>query len=988
MEEQLTLEQEIARVSSAFERYRRRARTHLLASSLLWLGIAIPVLTSSLLFALGWWGGANVRISGFVIWLGVVGGTLVTTLLLPLRQLRQPSAIAEKIGSASPGYRSAIISADQFIAAHAVPGAAPPFSSFLLQQHLATTYRILAEIPPRLVIPLRRLLPAVILFMLASLTTFFFSATYQPVIEAGMNSFFTDQELPESPVIQERLHPVVRDLSLKLKYPEYLGKKDKVLHAFSGGLEAPLGTTVIVEATPIESDATVGSIELSNGDRLDLGFLSDGRVAGKFLVDDIEWFSLALGNERQLIRGPRRSVLVETDRRPTIRLLRPAKAIEVDADGDVLVEFEAHDDHGIQHIDLIVRSARDVNVQRTIAHAAPNVTHLRSDYRWNVTSVKLEDVHDVELLVRVYDDDTIRGPKFSNSEPVTVKIMTPRSRQQELVVRQGQILDAMVDLLAHRLTTPMPTGKDIDNDVRERFLKLRGETEDVTSAIVKLLRRFEEVPGITPMLRDTWRQIREDLTNQLLFEARLNEPPLAPHKKRLGVDSVTVRLLEKSIAQVDDLILDMQFYTMNESGELLAQQRDDLSELLKLYQTKRSERTRRSILESIRRMQRTAHYLAEKMGKVRGQVASAGVNQALEETVDLDRYFKKIEQALSSGEIKKALEIAEKLSNTVSQLMASLEGGHLAFKNERFGKHNQFVESLLEKLGNTETSQLQLRRKTIGLQRRYKEKVLNMMGSEIDGLVQSQSRLVKRIRTAIEKIRDPKLVTSARTVGQLRELTRRMNDVLRQGDLDRTLDIAQEIKTRIQLAKSSTISDKTFAQLDAVEKLSTQIVDNIDAAFPNPQRIFNERDKRTIRTFSFDQRRLTVNTRKIATWVKEQKNDFQYISSQTQQALKTVSQHMRAGTSALEKRELQDAARYQTMALDELTTLRQNLKKTGNTVLVQSTVTSESREVYIPGPSEYNVPKKYREDILNAMRAQLPEHYREAIRKYYETLVR
>ena len=984
MEEQLTLDQQIERISKAFETYRKRARIHVWSSALLWMGITIPVLTTSLLFALGWWGGNDIRITGFVIWMLVVTSILILTLLAPLQALAQPSAIARLIGNVSPDDRSAIVSADQFIA----PGARIPFSPFLLQNHLALTFQLLERIPPWVVLPFRRLLAPLILFALATLSTFFFTATHEAVIVAGLNNLITDQELPESTVIHERLNPVVRDLTLRLRYPEYLGKKDRVLKAFSGGLEAPVGTTVILEATPIEANAITGTIDLSNGTQVNLGFLSDGRVAGKFVVDDLEWFSLSLGNEWQMIRGPRRSIHMETDRRPTIRLLRPAKALEVDADGSVHIEFEAHDDHGIGHVDLLVRSERDVNVEKTIAHAAPNVTHLRSDYRWNVTSVKLDDVQEVELLVRAYDDDTIGGPKFSNSNAVSVKIMTPKSRQQELVVRQGQILDAMVDLLAIRLTTPIPTGKDKSNEIRERFLKLRGATEDVTTGIARLLRRFDEEHRVAPMLRDTWKQIREDLTNQLLFESRLYELPLPPHKKRLGVDTVTVRLLEKSIAQVDDLILDLQFYTMNESGKLLEQQRRDLFDLLRLYDRQRSERSRRSILEAIRRMQRTARYLADKMGRVRGQVSSASVSHALEKAVDLDRYFRAIEQALSAGNVSDALKEAAALERTVSQLMANLEGGHLAFKNERFGKHNKFVESLLDRLTRTEASQLNLRRKTVGLQRRYKEKVLDMMSEEIDDLVKSQLRRVKRMSNVIYTIKPSRKSETGATVIALRDLNRRMHDVLKQGDLDRTMEMADEIRTRVQIAKSGSISDRIFNQLHAIEKLSSQIIDSIEGAFPNPNRIFNEHDKRTIRTFTANQRRLTAEARKLSTWVKEQKNDLQFISSQTLQTLKVVGRHMRDGTAALERRDLHDAAKRQTMALEELTTLRQNLKKSGNTVLVETVAASEPREVFIPGPTEYQVPKKHREDIMNAMKAQLPENYREAIRKYYETLVR
>lgn len=971
------------KIGFMFELYRRRATAQLIAQAILWLGVVVAVLSVLFFFALGWWGGNDIRITGFLLWLVVVGAVIVSSLLLPLKHLRSPAYIAKKIGSAVPKHRSAIISADQFVRAPRISD----FSSLMLEKHLEQTLEIFAQISPKQVLPLSKLYLPMSAFGVAMIAIYLFGSFYQPVIEAGLSSLFFDREVPEQTVLQERLNPVVSDLSLRLKYPEYLKKKERQLSSFSGGIEAPLGTTAILEATPIETDVSQGRIELSDGSFKELNFLPDGRVVGKFLIDDIDWFSLSLGSERHMIRGPRRTVHVEKDQNPTIRLLRPVQDLEIDADGDVLVEFEAHDDHGIGRIDLIIRSTKDVNIQKTITHAAPNVTHIRNDHRWSVGSIKLEDVHEVELLVRVYDDDTIRGPKYSNSNPVQVKIMTPKSRQQELIIRQGKILDSLVDLLAHRLSTPVPVSRDKADETRERYLKLRGETEDVTSAIAKLLRRLEKESNASTMLKETYRQIRQDLTNQILFEARLNGSKLAPFKKRDGVDSVTVRLLEKSIAQIDDLILDMQFYTMSESGKLLEQQRNDLSELLKIYHKHRSERSRRSILEAVERMQRTAQYLAEKMSKVRGQVSATSVNQAMNQTFRLDQYFTEMKRLLGEGDIEQALKLSQKLEQTVAQLMAGLEGGHLAFKNERFGRHNEFVEKLLEKLTHAEAQQLQLRRKTIGVQRQYKEKVLHMMRGEIDGLVRTQSQTVKKLRASIENIRGRSSLPSTKLIVQLRELTKRMDEVLKQGDLDRTMEIAREIKYRVSVAKGAVVADKTYADLKFIEKLSQNIVTKISDSFPNPARVFNDQDKRVIRTATIKQRRIASDTRKISSWVTDQKRDFQFLGTQTQYALQTVMRHMRAGTASLEKRELHQAAQNQTRALDELSKLRQSLKNTG-TAVVETTTTGERREVFIPDPKDYKVPKKHREDILEAMRAQLPEHYEEAIKKYYETLVR
>jgi hypothetical protein len=67
--------------------------------------------------------------------------------------------------------------------------------------------------------------------------------------------------------------------------------------------------------------------------------------------------------------------------------------------------------------------------------------------------------------------------------------------------------------------------------------------------------------------------------------------------------------------------------------------------------------------------------------------------------------------------------------------------------------------------------------------------------------------------------------------------------------------------------------------------------------------------------------------------------------------------------------------------------LRQNLNNGNRALMTESNNQSRSNHVFIPSPNDYQVPDKQRKDILKAMRHQIPEHYKEAVQKYYETLV-
>jgi hypothetical protein len=49
---------------------------------------------------------------------------------------------------------------------------------------------------------------------------------------------------------------------------------------------------------------------------------------------------------------------------------------------------------------------------------------------------------------------------------------------------------------------------------------------------------------------------------------------------------------------------------------------------------------------------------------------------------------------------------------------------------------------------------------------------------------------------------------------------------------------------------------------------------------------------------------------------------------------------------------------------------------------------SAREPVRIPGADEYRAPREWREELMEAMREQAPEKYRDEVRRYYEELVR
>jgi hypothetical protein len=70
-------------------------------------------------------------------------------------------------------------------------------------------------------------------------------------------------------------------------------------------------------------------------------------------------------------------------------------------------------------------------------------------------------------------------------------------------------------------------------------------------------------------------------------------------------------------------------------------------------------------------------------------------------------------------------------------------------------------------------------------------------------------------------------------------------------------------------------------------------------------------------------------------------------------------------------------------AADRLAKLRESL---GQRPLGSSRTSREP--VRIPGADDSRAPREWREDLMEAMREQVPEKFRDEVRRYYEELVR
>ena len=258
----------------------------------------------------------------------------------------------------------------------------------------------------------------------------------------------------------------------------------------------------------------------------------------------------------------------------------------------------------------------------------------------------------------------------------------------------------------------------------------------------------------------------------------------------------------------------------------------------------------------------------------------------------------------------------------------------------------------------------------------------------INGLVKKQMRRVDRIRRAEERLKKTAgEKEGSENLARLTTVIRELGLALGQGDLNEARETAEDAAD-IADDWASAAGRRVKRDLKIVSKEANHLVDDITEAYPRPAQLLTEKDIREARSRATQQRLLNAKTRKLRSWIQRQGEETRFPSNRALDVLAKVTRRMTRSVTSLEEKQIHQALDEQTAALDELARLREDLKRGDEVAPFESRPVVVNGRVSLPDPEDFEVPPEFRDDILEAMRGDLPNQYEDAIKKYYETLVK
>ena len=774
-----------------------------------------------------------------------------------------------------------------------------------------------------------------------------------------------------SPVHQVQVvdPPEIEKIKLTLIPPDYTGlpKEEKE----GGFIEALKGTLVNLEIQ-VTKPVREAKIVMDQKNQLPLE-IHENRLKGSMLIFNPGNFFIEVRDELGFENSnpARYPIRLIPDKYPEAEILTPDEDLEVAGNETIPIVYSARDDFGISNVKLSFQtSGREKSL--TLKSSANQRSISPETFKWDLAGLALAPGERVSYRLEAGDNDSVSGPKFSSSRTLHLQVRDDRSRAAKEGEEAQQFADALLDLLADHLEEL----KDPD------FYRQR--MEEILERLDQKLARRENRPD-----RYDLEALKKNLTS---LKNRLPEGP----KENVTREMERLALLAEDIAKKA---------RMNEleaiARELRNRQRrllDSLNDLKNRFDQKELE----AVLRELKQLEDLLRQVMEAMTKLANRLPEEFVNSPDLQGMDFQDLFQDLEEIrkkLMAGDLAGALEAAQRLMQALAQMMASLgRAGSQASRggmdrmqgelNRQAGELTRILEEQQEILKETERIEREVRR-------RMEEEIRKRLEAELPLLRQKLEDLVRSLPP------------------EQREMTEELSRFLKDEKMKAFSERAGEL-------------EKELSGRPAEQKRLRELREMADRLFPDPEKLFTPKDKKDFPDLASREGMLRERTQNLRQKLEMLSQLFPGMDSEILKDLEDTGKAMGEASGRLTGEDAPGAIPPEQEAIRGLAKSQQAMQQMAQQMAMQMQAmrygypwgydprpgwyygpwipmptlpqpqinrpiergyTGLDREEFeTPSKDAYQVPKIFREKVMESLKEEIPGPYKRKVEKYFRGL--
>jgi hypothetical protein len=595
------------------------------------------------------------------------------------------------------------------------------------------------------------------------------------------------------------------------------------------------------------------------------------------------------------------------------------------------------------------------------------------------------------------DLDDVSGPHVARSAVRTLRLRSEADLADEALGMLEAMRETALVLLADRIESPVP---EEDARALERFASLEVATESLLDRLADVA---NGVLGETVRTTDrgVYQGIERSLASALDRERRLHRPRIGARDERTSADANAVTELEEAVLTLSSLLLRARADDAAQIARELESLRRQMASLLAELRRARTPEAMRELAATIARARQRVAELRARMARMGEGAPREFENLAEEDVEHTEEALARMEEAVEGDDLDAAAQALTGLEQEIDQLARALGQSQEAVAEERFGERERALADVIDRLMSLEAEQRELAARTSSAQRNAAERAL---GAEAERAESAARQLVDDARRAAdtlgetprglspserdewdaarERLRDAETALGAGDLGEARRMALEAEDILsgmgRALDLDAMMFPGHEGQVG-QAARSARDAERAAANLErAIEQAIPDLASHLEASeraqlASDAQRQASAREATSELEHRLERLPMGPSGAEIAAGLHE------------------VAGRMASAEGSLSAADAVTAAREQDAAAQRLTEIRRQIEQEqqnggGGGGEGQADLSREA--VVIPGAEAFQTPMEQRRRLLDAMGDPAPRGYDDAIRRYYEGLLR
>ncbi len=889
-----------------------------------------------------------------------------------------------------------------------------------------------------------RLIPLALALAVITATGFFaprhFHAAFAAITAVGR------MENPLSPAAPE---PRFSDFRITYRYPAYTERPGQTDTSANGDIRALPGTEVVLE-THAREEVKEAMMIVSFGEGPDaetnrsLVEVDGRRIRATMVISRGGRYRFQLTDARgnKLEERSGHAIELELDEPPEVTLLEPETSpLEVNEKDRISMIFDASDDFGLGEISVawrVMGSTREGKERLTAASRGSK--HYPGSATLDLAPLALKPGDRVAYSLEARDNDTVNGPKIGASVTRELRVYSKTAHHQSVLALQEEALDELVHILGDNLDS-LVEAKPVPEYSKQ--LEAGGKIIARALAADELLARTVIAVRKDPLGRKQVAEAFDSARRDLSRDARKKRGALtaaeraftaqkAPDKEmtssvRRAQDSM-IGGLEKNVVYLADLLNDQRMIDAAALAKELRAQQQELKKALEEYKKSPDPEKRKLLSQAIKDIKNRIDEISEQLAQMRGSISPDFVNPDALQTEGSQDGMEMVQKMIEEGDLDGAMSELEKMLAQTEQMLSQLEGGREELEDREYSEITEAAGKLWKDLEQLEKEQRDLANKTEKMSKEMLERMKERLGDP-SSFVEKQKKRLEQASQGLDRakpgthvmegdahdqaerrLEDATKALEARDFGAAKEMVENAGEHIER--LEQEAHRRAEQSRRFgDLFGGGKSAEGAAKELRKVRPILDEVLRDMEKLMPPPESLLSKEERQQLDRQREKQGALKEQADKVGEQLEKLGQMLPIVGPEMQQNVGEASGAMSQAEGQLQGGDAPGALNQQRRAMDALQRLKQELEKQGQQGKgsggrgvplpfgqpQQPNGSGEEggdgdrfepQKVEIPKPGQTSAPAEFRQDILDAAKQGTVEDYKEAVRRYYEELVK